>query len=63
MIFQVAKEQIIAETELSCEHLTPELKLHLITPACRLWTSPPSQSPFLDPFWAFYWPGGQAVSR
>ncbi|KAK4323213.1 hypothetical protein Pmani_006064 [Petrolisthes manimaculis] len=60
---QIVKEQILAETELSHKHLTPELKLHLITPTCRLWTSPPPHSPFLDPFWAFYWPGGQAVSR
>ncbi|XP_071534939.1 electron transfer flavoprotein beta subunit lysine methyltransferase-like isoform X2 [Panulirus ornatus] len=56
-------EQIIAETNLSSEHLTPELRLHLITQSCRLWTSYPQDSPFLEPFWAFYWPGGQAVSR
>ncbi|KAG7158870.1 Electron transfer flavoprotein beta subunit lysine methyltransferase-like [Homarus americanus] len=59
----VLREQIIDETDLSSDHLTPELQLYLITQSCRLWTSHPQHSPFLDPFWAFYWPGGQAVSR
>ncbi|KAG0723918.1 Electron transfer flavoprotein beta subunit lysine methyltransferase [Chionoecetes opilio] len=60
---EVLKHQILAETAVSREHLTPELALHLITPSCSLWTAPPHTSPFPDPFWAFYWPGGQAVSR
>lgn len=57
------KDHIFEETRVSQEHLTPELSLHLITPACPLWTAPPHLVPFPDPFWAFYWPGGQAVSR
>uniref|UniRef100_A0A0P4WHH7 ETFB lysine methyltransferase n=1 Tax=Scylla olivacea TaxID=85551 RepID=A0A0P4WHH7_SCYOL len=60
---EILKHQILAETTVSREHLTPELALHLITPTCRLWRAPPHLSPFPDPFWAFYWPGGQAVSR
>nr|XP_018901706.1 PREDICTED: electron transfer flavoprotein beta subunit lysine methyltransferase-like [Bemisia tabaci] len=50
-------------TELSVAHLTPELRLHLITPNCTLWRAPPSEAPFADPYWAFYWPGGQAIAR
>ncbi|GFO10566.1 methyltransferase-like 20 [Plakobranchus ocellatus] len=50
-------------TQLSRDHLTPELMLHLITPACHLWSAKFENSPFDDPFWAFYWPGGQALTR
>ncbi|XP_037774816.1 electron transfer flavoprotein beta subunit lysine methyltransferase homolog [Penaeus monodon] len=56
-------DKIIQETELSRDHLTPELNLHLITQSCRLWKAQPEDSPFPEPFWAFYWPGGQAVAR
>lgn len=38
--------------------------LHLITPECDLWWGNGHKSPFdLDPFWAIYWPGGQAMSK
>ncbi|KAK3793315.1 hypothetical protein RRG08_042257 [Elysia crispata] len=50
-------------TRLSRDHLTPELILHLITPACHLWHASLENSPLDDPFWAFYWPGGQALTR
>lgn len=43
--------------------LTPELKLRLLTPNCRFWRERPELWPFHDPFWAIYWPGGQALSR
>ncbi|KAK7873252.1 hypothetical protein R5R35_011326 [Gryllus longicercus] len=43
--------------------LTPEIALHLITPSSSLWTSSIENIPFKDPFWAFYWPGGQALTR
>ncbi|XP_042858986.1 electron transfer flavoprotein beta subunit lysine methyltransferase-like isoform X2 [Penaeus japonicus] len=56
-------DKIIQETEPSRDHLTPELCLHLITQSCRLWKAQPEDSPFPEPFWAFYWPGGQAVTR
>ncbi|XP_037781071.1 electron transfer flavoprotein beta subunit lysine methyltransferase-like [Penaeus monodon] len=62
-IFQAYADKIIQETELSRDHLTPELNLHLITQSCRLWKAQPEDSPFPEPFWAFYWPGGQAVAR
>lgn len=60
-------DQIISrETEITTNHLTPELKLHLITEKCRLFHSTSDQlssHPFVDPFWGFYWPGGQAITR
>lgn len=54
----------IKNTTVVCQnHLTPEIKLHLITAQCELWHLPADQCQFVDPFWAFYWPGGQAISR
>ncbi|XP_057691987.1 electron transfer flavoprotein beta subunit lysine methyltransferase [Corythoichthys intestinalis] len=44
-------------------HLTPEIKLRLFTPNCRFWFERPELWPFDDPYWAIYWPGGQALSR
>ncbi|XP_064093472.1 electron transfer flavoprotein beta subunit lysine methyltransferase-like isoform X2 [Macrobrachium nipponense] len=57
------RDHILAETDLSRDHLTPEIQLYLITQNCRLWRARPEDSPFCEPFWAFYWPGGQALSR
>ena len=54
---------ILDNTELSKDHLTPEIALHLITPKCRLWWSSDEDCEVEDPFWAFYWPGGQALTR
>uniref|UniRef100_A0A1B0FP85 ETFB lysine methyltransferase n=1 Tax=Glossina morsitans morsitans TaxID=37546 RepID=A0A1B0FP85_GLOMM len=46
-------------------HLTPEILLHLITPECRLFNARLTaelENLFKnDPFWGFYWPGGQAL--
>ncbi|KAJ9579608.1 hypothetical protein L9F63_004687, partial [Diploptera punctata] len=50
-------------TVVTTEHMTPEIKLHLITPQCELWTASADKIPFSDPYWAFYWPGGQALAR
>ncbi|ESO97448.1 hypothetical protein LOTGIDRAFT_115026 [Lottia gigantea] len=58
-----AKNLIKQHTEISRDHLTPEIALHLITQNCQLWHSHPDTCPFIDPFWAFYWPGGQVLSR
>ncbi|KAA0724338.1 Electron transfer flavoprotein beta subunit lysine methyltransferase [Triplophysa tibetana] len=58
------KNFIIDNTEIvSSRSLTPEISLRLITPNCRFWTEKPELWPFSDPFWAIYWPGGQALSR
>ncbi|XP_077568435.1 electron transfer flavoprotein beta subunit lysine methyltransferase [Stigmatopora nigra] len=48
---------------LSDKSLTPEIKLRLFTPNCRFWFERPELWPFDDPYWAIYWPGGQALSR
>ncbi|XP_070687359.1 electron transfer flavoprotein beta subunit lysine methyltransferase [Pempheris klunzingeri] len=45
------------------QSLTPELQLRLFTPKCRFWRERPELWPFADPYWAIYWPGGQALSR
>ncbi|PAA83758.1 hypothetical protein BOX15_Mlig012549g3, partial [Macrostomum lignano] len=60
---------IAAHTVVCREHFTPELALRLITPECSLFYARPGESssfselPFSDPFWGFYWPGGQALAR
>ncbi|CAH1232638.1 ETFBKMT [Branchiostoma lanceolatum] len=54
---------IQGNTEISTNHMTPEIKLHLITPRCALWDSGADQCLVSDPFWAFYWPGGQVLTR
>ncbi|XP_029455873.1 electron transfer flavoprotein beta subunit lysine methyltransferase [Rhinatrema bivittatum] len=50
-------------TEVVSNHLTPEIRLRLLTPRCRFWRASPDRWPFADPYWAIYWPGGQALSR
>lgn len=62
--FTSTRKMIENMTEVTNNHeLTPELSLHLVTPSCRLWTDNFEKCPFPDPFWAFYWPGGQALTR
>jgi ETFB lysine methyltransferase len=59
-------EGVIArETEITTNPLVPEIKLHLITPKCRLYYSAIDENfPFKqDPFFGFFWPGGIAVTR
>lgn len=56
------------ETEISTQkNLTPEIKLRLITENCRLFHATSEEleklKEFSDPFWGFYWPGGQSISR
>ncbi|PIK62959.1 hypothetical protein BSL78_00086 [Apostichopus japonicus] len=57
------RHHIIEQTEVSTNHLTPEIPLRLITRNCPLWHQKEDESVFKDPFWAFYWPGGQALTR
>lgn len=55
---------ISENTEIVGQHsLTPEVKLRLLTPNCRFWRERPELWPLDDPYWAIYWPGGQALSR
>ena len=50
----------------------PEFRLHLVTPDLALWSRPyrrvdgeigENNENVSDPFWAIFWPGGQALSR
>jgi predicted nicotinamide N-methyase len=57
---------IIQNTCLTRPFLCPEIRLHLITDACRLWyaTQPDLEKIGLeDPYWGFCWAGGQALAR
>uniref|UniRef100_A0A2K5RP52 Electron transfer flavoprotein subunit beta lysine methyltransferase n=1 Tax=Cebus imitator TaxID=2715852 RepID=A0A2K5RP52_CEBIM len=42
--------------------LTPEIQLRLLTPRCKFWWERADLWPHSDPYWAVYWPGGQALS-
>lgn len=53
-----------ANTEVtSSGSLTPEIWLRLLTPSCKFWWERAERWPLGDPYWAIYWPGGQALSR
>ncbi|XP_062914326.1 electron transfer flavoprotein beta subunit lysine methyltransferase [Mobula hypostoma] len=54
---------IVRNTEPVIEHLSPEITLRLLTPRCPFWSQAAHLWPFGDPYWAIYWPGGQALSR
>ncbi|XP_040201686.1 electron transfer flavoprotein beta subunit lysine methyltransferase [Rana temporaria] len=54
---------ILQHTEVVTDHLTPELRLLLLTPHCKYWHLRPEHWPYGDPYWAIYWPGGQALAR
>ena len=54
---------ILSTTELTRNHLTPEISLRLVTPQCKLWYSNGNDLPYPDPYWAFFWPGGQSLTR
>lgn len=58
--------RILQHTVVAGSVLVPELKLHLITEDCALWHGPEQaavDAGMADPFWAFCWPGGQALAR
>lgn len=57
-------ENIIAkETEIVTNQLVPEIKLHLITQNCRLYHAKADESELHEPFFAFFWAGGIALTR
>nr|XP_033342784.1 electron transfer flavoprotein beta subunit lysine methyltransferase-like [Megalopta genalis]XP_033342785.1 electron transfer flavoprotein beta subunit lysine methyltransferase-like [Megalopta genalis]XP_033342786.1 electron transfer flavoprotein beta subunit lysine methyltransferase-like [Megalopta genalis] len=65
-------QAILGNTEISRSHMTPEIKLFLLTPNCDLYHAPFSsvseanetkKRVFSEPFWSIYWPGGQALTR
>ncbi|XP_038627742.1 electron transfer flavoprotein beta subunit lysine methyltransferase [Tachyglossus aculeatus] len=47
----------------SAGSLTPEIRLRLLTPRCTFWAGRSDLWPYGDPYWAIYWPGGQALAR
>ena len=60
-----------ANTILQTPPIVPEIKLHLASEVMNLWTETEAHSAALafrvgnlpPPYWAFAWPGGQAVAR
>jgi predicted nicotinamide N-methyase len=60
-------ENIIrSHTVVATPPLVPELRLHLLTEACPLWREGEKEAAaagLVEPYWAFAWPGGQALAR
>ena len=57
---------VVAETTLSAPPLVPEIRLHLATEITPLWQATEArlqESGVAPPYWAFAWPGGQAIAR
>jgi len=55
-----------AQTALSAPPLVPEIRLHLATEITPLWQATEAElaeSGLDPPYWAFAWPGGQAMAR
>jgi len=53
-------------TEVATVPLVPELRLHLLMPSHPLWRATPAEASAQGlelPYWAFAWPGGQALAR
>jgi predicted nicotinamide N-methyase len=61
-----AEEFIIAHTAIARTRLVPELALHLATEITPIWGATEAwlaERNVEPPFWAFAWPGGQALAR
>jgi predicted nicotinamide N-methyase len=57
---------VIANTAVASPPLVPEVKLHLATEVTPLWHATETtleQRQLPPPYWAFAWPGGQALAR
>jgi len=55
-----------AETILAAPPLVPEIRLHLASEVVPLWQATEetlTRSGLPPPYWAFAWPGGQAIAR
>ncbi|MCQ8277409.1 50S ribosomal protein L11 methyltransferase [Acetobacteraceae bacterium KSS8] len=60
------QEFIAAHTTIAAAPLVPEIRLHLATEITPIWQASEAwlaRSGVEPPFWAFAWPGGQALSR
>ena len=61
-----AEALVRSVTQLSSVPLVPEVRLHLLMPSSPLWRATPEEARLQGlelPYWAFAWPGGQALSR
>ena len=61
-----ATDFIIANTVVESPTLVPELRIHLATEIVPLWQATEAQlqeTGISPPYWAFAWPGGQAIAR
>lgn len=59
-------EFVRANTVLAAPSLVPEIKLHLASVATDLWEATEAsleRTGLPPPYWAFAWPGGQALAR
>jgi predicted nicotinamide N-methyase len=57
---------VLAETKITTAPLVPELRLHLADAALPLWEATEAilaEKNLPPPYWAFAWPGGQAMAR
>lgn len=57
---------IRSQTVVTRPFLCPEIRLYLVTSACPLWYADEDDVRVMelaDPYWAFAWPGGQALAR
>ena len=57
---------IAAHTTVAAAPLVPEIRLHLATEITPIWQASEAllaQTGIEPPFWAFAWPGGQALAR
>lgn len=60
------KDFIRSQTVLTAPPLTPEIRLHLATEITPIWQATEAtlaQGNIPPPYWAFAWPGGQALTR
>lgn len=60
------KAFILKNTRIMAPFLCPEIRLHLITDECPLWTIGERELAELaiePPYWGFCWPGGQVLAR
>jgi predicted nicotinamide N-methyase len=61
-----AERFVHANTAVAAAPLVPEIRLHLATEVTPLWQATESElarKGLEPPFWAFAWPGGQALAR
>jgi len=57
---------IVAQTRVAAAPLVPEIRLHLASEVTPLWQATEAtleRDNLPPPYWAFAWPGGQALSR